>query len=74
LSDEALEGDAINTRYRDVDPEPHQQQQTQGDQHTIAQILGLDQLREDFTGTGVTTPADDHDRRVGARKNRLAIL
>ena len=60
LSRERLEGCAVNPRHGDIDAQAHQEQKPQGDENPVAQVLGLNQLREDFTGTGVTPPADDH--------------
>ena len=68
--DEILKGNPIDAGHRDIDPQAYQQQQAQGDQHAVAQILGLNQLGEDFTGTGVATPADEHGGRAERRENK----
>ena len=64
LVDEAGEGCTINPRNGDVDPETHQQQQTQGGEHPIAQAGVADQLTDDFSGVGVAAPTDEHGQEV----------
>ena len=72
LGDEVLEGEAIDAGHGDVDPQAHQQQQAQGDEHPVAQGLGLDQLADDFPSTGISAPAYEHgdDKGWGREKGR----
>ena len=60
LLDESLESDPVDSRHRHIDAEAHDQEQPEGDQHPVAQPLGLNQLAEDFSGARIAPPTDDH--------------
>ena len=65
LGEEVGKGHPVDSRHGDVDPEPHDQEQGQGGEHPVAQAFGLNQLAEDFPGTGVATPAKQHGELGG---------
>jgi hypothetical protein len=61
LLDELLEGHTVDPWHGDVDAEAHQHQQTQSGENPAAQLRILHQLGDDFSGTGVASPTDEHE-------------